>query len=298
MQHGWGAVVFVSIGTICLVALASSAAAFAYRAIRPFKYTNPILINSSTNHQNSDTYIQAAENFKNLQHNIDYLALEKMNQLDHDISRIETHMLLIAKSLGYNTSDLISAATTSESLNHNITEKITMLSNKIKATHDDLIKTHKELNVNISVLRSDVVTLNEDHVKLKKDIMYILRAKDDLKYFDAGVEEIDRIAERLTDPLSKSEIYGQWQDWASEFDRLKSRINLNCRHAGYYGGAKSQIFGINPDLYKSQNWKFNFDGMSDDQKHDYKTFRIIMSNFEREKSAMRSVIYEAAHGSV
>lgn len=106
------------------------------------------------------------------------------------------------------------------------------------------------------------------------------------------------MSDRLDDPLSKPEIFSDWRTWNESFDSYKSKLRHICRLVAPYLQIEESVFKTPNEKFKSQHWRYDFGAMTDDQKHDYKTYRIILANFNEKREDIATALNTKLYASL
>ena len=150
------------------------------------------------------------------------------------------------------------------------------------------------IGVSISGIRNGLNDLRQDNFNLREQIRSILQAKLTLQAFSDVERDIEELALKMTSPTIGGDVYRNWSSWATDSNTLMSMLRHACAIAAPYLLVEKEVFSTPTEKYKSKNWSYGFPNMDDDQKHDYKTFRIIYSNFCEYKFKIRSKISSIA----
>lgn len=304
MQHGWGAAAFVGIGVLCIVTLVASVAAFAFRAVRPFQLPSQIDVASDVTPIAKVSTAAAPEGTDPRLYLSDMIEFDEKSLLvrieycERGVDFLNKKFNLFSQALGYLPSDVDGMALGQKTNDVVMIGRLDEIEKRVARISDKADGVKDGLNSAVELIRGDIFGLTNRYASLRSNTRSVIQAKYDLEYWEESMEELDVLAQKMSDPLEKPDVYESWREWTFDFDRLKSRLTTLCRYVAPYADVKDAVFEIKPDLYKSQNWKSNFNGMNEDQKHDYKTFRIIVRNFETEKSKVRSALVNAAYASI
>lgn len=133
---------------------------------------------------------------------------------------------------------------------------------------------------------------------LRENLNNIFLAQRTRKIYDDLSTDIDKLIEYLSDPADKRDRFLTWCDWTSQWKRLESNLRYLTRLVEPYIDARAILFDVPHEKFKSQYWKFNDAAMSEDQKHEYKTFRIIAANYKDLKPKIESELANALYKSM
>lgn len=186
-----------------------------------------------------------------------------------------------------------------------IENNIFELRNLIETQHTIIEKTQNELKSHKTYvqdyLRSYEAMLGgaQEQIKTTREatnsIFSALRVE---KIYDRLKIEIDRDIEMLSDPATKRELYPHWSAWTSQWRQLESRLYYLARVVENFADVKEALFEVPHEKFKSQYWSFDSAGMSEDQKHEYKTFRLIAANYKEIRSKIDSAIINSIYKTV
>lgn len=300
MRYGWGAVVFAGLITACLAALTLTSIIITIRIfpgniLRPTQNSQNAQIdkgsssgaavnteNGSTNELNSiiDLITSYNDNSYSKIHALSGETTELRDSISkiNDALRPNQNLTPLAR-LGKN---IVNAESRFDSIESMLEchKKDTLSSEK------ELIQKFTELDTR---LNESIASIFEKFTKIT-DTFLAERIFESYTHMSADIAEI---LKKLDDPLSKPDMFQDWAKWESLYDELKSRIRTLARFLHSQAGISTKFFDTPTERYSSQNWTYDFRDMDDDQKLNYKTFRIIYDNYINQSQEVRSRLYNA-----
>lgn len=295
MQYGWGAAVFAGLAAACLIILTLSVGAFAFRALVPSKTSPGILppvVQTVASFGEDDHFRSIAYDIDALKsitqaHYEDFdkrfgLASQRIGEMLERIGKYDQLLKPQEKTVGLLA--MINGQELPKDRFDGLERNLEKVSARILSNEDSSGEKRNEIVGEIDRLESDT------YGSFQK-VRDVFLAERILESYDSMTGEIDALISKMDDPLSKHEIYSDWLAWEDDFVSFKSQMKSFERFLRNHTAQESNLFNTPPDMYKSQNWSYNFQDLNEDQKMNYKTFRIISGNYVGVKSDIRAKLY-------
>lgn len=293
MRYGWGAAIILGITGTCIIVATISLAAFAFRAIFPLKYSGRKNF-SSDKVDTKDDYVslladlEAVKNIIGLHYkDFDNSSKYASQQIGEYIKRVEAIEASLAAPKDLS---ILSSLGMDSNSPKNKFEDLDM---KIRALHNSHAFLDKKFDGALSKLVSRADQLQDDTYKNFRKIQEVITAERVYESYNRMVDDINLQAEKLDDPLSKHDRYGEWGAWEADYNAFRGQLTALERFLSTHAGISLNFFEVPTEKYASANWTYNFKEMTDDQKISYKTYRIILGNFLNYVQATKSKLYNA-----
>ncbi|MFE1602991.1 hypothetical protein [Methylobacterium sp. ID0610] len=304
-RYGWAGIILFSIMFACIFCSASALILIAWRKFRPLPEDYLLQHSKFSEILNEKIHAMLQHEFSNIRKDVNDTS--KMVANLYEVRRSGTNLdnKRITSMLDRlaNIEDVLQPEQQAVSLlaklgrpeeptPKNRFDSMQLSINRLK---DDVEDNFEILRNSISDLREKISETTDDLGSFVDRVRSTLYAERTLEAFKEMDSAIKNIIMDLKDPASRLESDGNLNEWTAQYNELESRIRGICRFVKPYKDVESDIFDFSPELFKSQNWSYNFRNLSDDQKHDYKTYRIIAHNYEHASSSVLSHLIDATH---
>ncbi|RVU16839.1 hypothetical protein [Methylobacterium oryzihabitans] len=87
-----------------------------------------------------------------------------------------------------------------------------------------------------------------------------------------------------------------WSEWQNKFTLYRCTLESICDIADIFVDVRNKIFHLPSDLYRGESWTTDLQGLTDDQKHDFKTMRILWRNFKEHEAEIETQLNNLIYG--
>lgn len=274
--YGWAETIFFSMAVSAVLVLVLCACLVAWRFFKPITAVPGAASVAATAEEDQSAFIRKR---------IDDLSLTVIAQnesRDRDFSEVSASISKLAERTS-KLEGLIQPKTRG---------LLDYLENGDFNSRFDLIDANiKDVRSNIdtlsSMIKDTINTANHNHAQLHDRVYNLFRARDVEREMDRLLAEIDPLSTKLRLAMSDSIGITIWSDWNEAFELWRDKLEELAQVVAPYINIDERVFSINPERYKPKNWNIcQIDFPNGDQAHDFKTFSIILEQFQQVKSGM------------
>ena len=153
---------------------------------------------------------------------------------------------------------------------------------KIDRLRDHIDSTSLEIGESIADIQAALEAQRESHRQLHDRAFAVFRAKQAEHRMEQLIPHLEEAGEVLSAPTLKRTTPVDFGEWSSLFTSWQVALHEFCRVVKpYYPEAETKLLATPIDAYKGAHWTVDEALFANhDQVHDYKTFRILLRNFD------------------
>lgn len=176
--------------------------------------------------------------------------------------------------------------------------RLSTLENKVEALGHVLTTNGDIVNKRLEELQISTASLRSDFSKHQPHFYRALRAQYSLLRLDRLSPQIERSAALLDRPIRDRGINTDWTLWNIRYSDFRRKLAIFARLVKEFRDVDNLLFTVPSESLKSQHWTFP-DSIfpNHDQALDFKSYRIILSNYREISDEVTSNVMNAALGS-